>query len=64
MRDELAALESAHSVISTRLLAGQTIAHVYAETPPGAGFEAVEPDLKDVYFTVMAGHRGARAAAA
>jgi ABC-type multidrug transport system ATPase subunit len=64
MREELPALERDHSVISTKLLAGQTIAHVYAEESPGAGFEPVEPDLKDVYFAVMAGHRGARAAAA
>lgn len=62
-REELPALEQEHSVISTRLLAGQTIAHVYAEESPGEGFEPVEPDLKDVYFAVMGGHRGARAAA-
>ncbi|HJQ37693.1 MAG TPA: ABC transporter ATP-binding protein [Thermoanaerobaculia bacterium] len=62
-RDELPALEREHLVISTKLLAGQTIAHLYAETPPGAGFETVEPDLKDVYFAVMAGHHGARVAA-
>ncbi|HEX6084179.1 MAG TPA: ABC transporter ATP-binding protein [Thermoanaerobaculia bacterium] len=63
-REELPALEEQHAVISTKLLAGQTIAHVYAEEPPGSGFEPVEPDLKDVYFAVMGGHRGARAAAA
>lgn len=62
-REELPALEQEHSVISTKLLAGQTIAHVYAEEWPGAGFEPVEPDLKDVYFAVMGGHTGARAAA-
>jgi ABC-type multidrug transport system ATPase subunit len=62
-REELPALEQEHAVISTKLLAGQTIAHVYAEESPGAGFEPVEPDLKDVYFAVMGGHRGARAAA-
>jgi ABC-type multidrug transport system ATPase subunit len=62
-REELPALEQEHSVISTKLLAGQTIAHVYAEESPGAGFEPVEPDLKDVYFAVMGGHGGARAAA-
>jgi ABC-2 type transport system ATP-binding protein len=62
-RQELPALEREQSVISTRLLAGQTIARVIADGPPGAGFEPVEPDLKDVYFAVMAGHHGARAAA-
>jgi ABC-2 type transport system ATP-binding protein len=55
-RDELPALERALPVVSTKLMAGRTIAHVYAEASPGAGFEVVEPDLKDVYFSVMAGH--------
>ena len=59
-RDELPALEQQLPVISTKLMAGRTVAHVYAEAPPGAEFEAVEPDLKDVYFSVMAGHRGGR----
>jgi ABC-type multidrug transport system ATPase subunit len=62
-RDELPALERERAVISTKLMAGQTIAHVYAEESPGPEFEPVEPDLKDVYFAVMAGHRGARVAA-
>jgi ABC-2 type transport system ATP-binding protein len=62
-RDELPALERDQAVISTKLKAGQTIAHVYAEQWPGAEFEPVEPDLKDVYFAVMAGHAGARVAA-
>lgn len=62
-REELPALEQEHSVISTKLLAGQTIAHVYAGESPGSGFEPVEPDLKDVYFAVMGGHRRTRAAA-
>ena len=50
-------------MISTRLKAGETIAHVYAERSPGIDFEPVEPDLKDVYFAVMAGHTGSRVAA-
>ena len=55
-RDELPALERELPVISTKLLAGRTIVHVYAEASPGAEFEPVEPDLKDVYFSVMARH--------
>ncbi len=62
-REELPALEREQTVISTKLMAGQTIAHVYAEESPGAEFEPVEPDLKDVYFAVMAGHRAAAVAA-
>jgi methyl coenzyme M reductase gamma subunit len=38
------------------------VVHVYGETQPGAEFETVEPSLEDVYFSVMAGHRGAPAA--
>ncbi|MDF1501412.1 ABC transporter ATP-binding protein [Roseisolibacter sp. H3M3-2] len=62
-RDELPALERALPVISTKLMAGRTVAHVYADAAPGAEFEPVEPDLKDVYFSVMAGHHGRRAPA-
>jgi ABC-type multidrug transport system ATPase subunit len=60
---ELEALEREHAVISTRLLAGRTIAHIFAETSPGPDFEAVEPDLKDVYFSVMAGQHDRQVAA-
>jgi ABC-type multidrug transport system ATPase subunit len=60
---ELEALEQEHTVISTRLLAGRTIAHVFAEASPGDGFEPVDPDLKDVYFSVMAGRHGGPVAA-
>jgi ABC-type multidrug transport system ATPase subunit len=57
-RDELPVLEQQLSVISTKLAAGKTIAHVYADSSPGPEFEPVEPDLKDVYFSVMAGLHG------
>jgi ABC-type multidrug transport system ATPase subunit len=63
-RTELPAIEGERAVISTKLLAGRTIVHVYAETSPGAEFEMVEPELEDVYFSVMAGHHGRRAAGA
>ena len=54
----LAEMERTHAVISTKLLAGKTVVHVYADGSPGDGFEPVEPDLEDVYFSVMTGHRG------
>ncbi|MFL5527961.1 MAG: ABC transporter ATP-binding protein [Gemmatimonadaceae bacterium] len=56
-KDELTALEARLQVISTRLLAGRTIVHVYADSSPGAAFESVEPDMKDVYFSLMSRHR-------
>jgi ABC-type multidrug transport system ATPase subunit len=62
-REELPVVESQQPVISTKLLSGRTIVHVYSETSPGSDFEPVEPDLKDVYFSVMGGHHGRRVSA-
>ena len=57
-RTELPELQRAHSVISTKLLAGRTVVHVHSVTSPGAGFDLVEADLEDVYFSAMAGYYG------
>jgi ABC-type multidrug transport system ATPase subunit len=53
-------LEREHAVISTKLYAGRTIAHVYCDSPPGPGFEPAKPDLEDVYFSAVAGRIGRR----
>ncbi len=51
-KDELAAIEREHNVISTRRTAGRTQVHVTAaQAPPD--FEAIEPDLEDLYFASM-----------
>ena len=47
-------------VISTRLAAGSTVLHVYAESNPGDGFVPVDPDLEDVYFHRLAEVSGGR----
>ena len=52
---ELPALEREHGVISTKMLAGRTVARIHSDTVPGPGFESAEPDLEDVYFSAMAG---------
>jgi ABC-type multidrug transport system ATPase subunit len=59
-KEELGALEREHALVSTKLLAGRTLVRVHSDTSPGTGFEAVEPDLQDVYFSTMAGHVGRR----
>ena len=59
-KQELAALEQEHAVISTKLLGGRTVVHLYSDTSPGAGFDTAEPDLEDVYFSTMSGHIGHR----
>jgi ABC-type multidrug transport system ATPase subunit len=61
---ELPEFEREHRVICTKLQSGRTLVHVYDESQPGPDFDRVEPDLEDVYFSVMAGHQGARAEAA
>ena len=55
-KGELPAIEREHAVISTKLLGGRTVVHVYGDAAPGAGFEPAEPDLEDVYFGAMGGH--------
>jgi ABC-2 type transport system ATP-binding protein len=58
-KSELPEIERRHPVICTKLVAGRTVVHVRGDAPPGPEFEPVEPELEDVYFSVMAGHHGA-----
>ncbi len=51
-------------MISTKLLAGRTVVHVYSDVSPGAGVRLGEADLEDVYFSTMAGHFGRPSATA
>jgi ABC-type multidrug transport system ATPase subunit len=55
-KSTLPAIEQQYTVISTKLLGGKTVVHVYNEQDPGNGFEHVEADLEDVYFCTMSGH--------
>jgi ABC-type multidrug transport system ATPase subunit len=52
-KTEVDGYRTSHQVISTRLFAGRTLMHVYAETDPGDGFDSVEPGLEDVYFHTL-----------
>lgn len=52
-RDQLPVYEEKYQVLSTRFFMGDIIARIYSESDPGAGFEAIEPNLEDVYFCVM-----------
>ncbi len=42
--------ESRFTVLSTRLVGGHPVIHVFADSCPEAGFEPVAPGLEDVYF--------------
>lgn len=61
-KDELPSIERHYNVLSTKLLAGKTVVRVYSETQPSPAFDAAQPELHDVYFSVMAGHYGRTAA--
>lgn len=49
-KSELAHFQQEHVVLSSRLVAGQPMIHVLADSLPGEGFEAIAPNLEDVYF--------------
>ena len=52
-KDETPKYHEEHQVISTRLLTGRLLIHVYSEQHPEDGFDAVTPDLQDVYFRAI-----------
>jgi len=52
----LASYETRYTVLSTRLVAGQPVIHVFSQDRPEEGFEPVAPDLEDVYFQRLRQH--------
>ena len=59
-KDAVPRYRESHTVLSTRLFAGETRIHVLADERPEEGFERVDTDLEDVYFSVLsAGKPGA-----
>jgi ABC-type multidrug transport system ATPase subunit len=56
---DLPSFQLRHAVISSRLLSGRTLIHVYSEDDPGDGFEEAIGDLEDVYFATIAGRHHA-----
>ena len=64
-KDEIEAMKARLQLVSTRLQAGRTVVRAHAANgePPEAGFEAVDPELEDVYFCSIAGYLREPAAA-
>jgi ABC-type multidrug transport system ATPase subunit len=52
-RNDLDRWRSEHPVLSTRLSGGRPVIHVEGDRSPGEGFEPVEADLRDVYFSTI-----------
>lgn len=61
-KSELSDLQARHTVLSTRLVAGEPVIHIYAESSPEPRFVPIEPDLEDVYFLKLRQHAVAKAA--
>jgi ABC-type multidrug transport system ATPase subunit len=55
-KEELPAIERDYDLLSTKLLSGRTLVRVCSDTQPSPAFHAADPDLQDVYFSVMNGH--------
>ncbi|WP_421790130.1 ABC transporter ATP-binding protein [Hyphobacterium sp.] len=62
-KEELPEHRTRYRVISTRLTQGEVLIHVEAAENPGDGFEAIAPDLEDVYFSTITANQSDAAAA-
>ena len=58
-KDSVEQYRNGLDVISTHLHSGRTRIHVLSEHAPEDGFEAVTPDLEDVYFSTLLASRKA-----
>ena len=58
-KDQLAAIEKEQRVLSSKLVAGRPLIHVYSEGSPGDGYEPAAADLEDVFFAHIGGHLAA-----
>ena len=54
-KPEMRACEEKHRVISSKLIAGRPLIHIFSEQTPGDGFEPVPADLEDVFFARISG---------
>jgi len=62
-KSELLEYQNKYNVLSTRLVGGQPVIHVYSEHQPEAGFHKIDPDLEDVYFQHLSAHKAGKLAA-
>jgi len=50
-RDALEQYAANYAIISNKMVGGKPFIHVFCETDPQNGFEAVKPNLEDVFFS-------------
>lgn len=54
-KSETKEYEERYKVISSKLISGRPLIHIYSADHPGDGFDAVPADLEDVFFSRIAG---------
>ena len=52
-KHDLDAYQKQYAVISTKLIAGRTVIHVFSDVQPDPSFEPVTTSLEDVYFSTL-----------
>jgi ABC-type multidrug transport system ATPase subunit len=50
-REELDNYAKEYSIISNKMVGGRPLIHVFSDSNPGDGFEQVQPNLEDVFFS-------------
>lgn len=55
LKSETKEYESRYRVISSKLIAGRPLIHVFSQEDPADGFAPVAPDLEDVFFSHIHG---------
>ena len=56
-KSQLFDYQAKFNVLSTRLVAGKPVIHVFSDEQPEAGFHQINPDLEDVYFQRLRAHQ-------
>lgn len=54
-KDEYEHYSTSFKVISSKLVSGKPLIHIYSEVDPGSGFHSAGADLEDVFFTKISG---------
>jgi len=52
-KQEVEQFQLTHNVISQRLVAGKSVIHILSDNSPEVGFEPIQADLEDLYFSAI-----------
>lgn len=55
-KHDMSEYEQRYRVISSKLIAGRPLIHIFSAQDPGDGFVPIAPDLEDVFFSRIGGH--------